>query len=64
MPSYYLNYLNQAAAIYHLKRWFELEPQSSKNPKRERRKKKKFINYITYDQPEQNTMAQTSKYYS
>ena len=40
--------LEAAAAIYHLKRWFELEPQSSKNPKRERRKEK-FINYLAYD---------------
>ena len=56
--------LEAAAAIYHLKRWFELEPQSSKNPKRERRKKKKFINYITCDQPEHNTMVHRSKYYS
>ena len=56
--------LEVAAAIYHLKRWFELEPQSSKNPKRERRKKKKFINYITCDQPEHSTMVLRSKYYS
>ena len=39
--------LEAAAAIYHLKRWFELEPQSSKNPKRERRKEK-FINNHAY----------------